>query len=363
MHAVLLTPEQRDAYRERQRQLLLPRLRLGLAAGAVLFAAFIPWDLLVAPGLLMRTLPVRLAVALSLLGLSAASRLPLAARHPTVLLCLATTLSATVLVLLASFMPVGHTFAVGGLMLMVLLAGTLVPNARMALPAYSLPLLAANVTAVALDAESLLLVAVNVFFGLGCAMGVVLAWYAGRQDLRAFALEEALREQARTDALTGLLNRRAFLDTSCAELQRAARHHYPVSLMMVDIDRFKRVNDTHGHPVGDAVIRALARVCSQTVRSSDLCARMGGEEFALLLPHTEELGALELAERLREAVAAVAVAGRQAVAVHFTVSIGVARWERGEPLEVLLQRADDALYVSKNDGRDRVTAAQAAAVA
>jgi diguanylate cyclase (GGDEF)-like protein len=349
-------------YRERQRRELLPKVQLGLATGAVLFVAFLAWDLAVAPGVMLRTLPVRVGMALLLLGCSALSRLPPVARAPEALLCLAVSLTAAPMVWIAVTTPQGPTFVVGALMLTIMVSVALVPTMRAALPTYGLPLAVANLTAHVMDAPALLFLSLNAFCGMGAVVGVVLAWFSERQDVRAWSLEEALREQALTDALTGLLNRRAFLESAGGELVRAARHHYPVSLLMVDIDRFKRINDTWGHPTGDAVIRALARVCADTVRKSDPCARMGGEEFALLLPHSELQGALELAERLREAVGRVEVPDARG-AVRCTVSIGVAQWQPGEGLDALLQHADEALYASKRAGRDRVTPAPLTATA
>jgi diguanylate cyclase (GGDEF)-like protein len=140
------------------------------------------------------------------------------------------------------------------------------------------------------------------------------------------------------------------------ERARALRYRRPLSLIMLDIDHFKRVNDAHGHPTGDAVIKRVARCVASTVRAADHVARLGGEELAVLAPEIDSTGALALAERIRRAVAA----GTEPVAV--TVSLGACTWASG-PLEIeeLLRRADEALYRSKDAGRNRTTAVVLAA--
>ena len=116
--------------------------------------------------------------------------------------------------------------------------------------------------------------------------------------------------QAHTDALTGLANRRRFIEIAEAELVRSRRYDAPLSLLMLDIDHFKEVNDAHGHRAGDRVLQQLARTCLEVLRNVDVVGRVGGEEFAILLPETALPGAVDVAERLREAVAMAKVAAR-----------------------------------------------------
>lgn len=174
--------------------------------------------------------------------------------------------------------------------------------------------------------------------------------------------EAALEEQAFTDGLTGALTRRRFLDLSATELARAHRHGEPLALLMIDLDRFKQVNDRFGHAGGDAVLRTFVAGARQVVRASDLLGRVGGEEFAVLLPHTDAAGALSMAERLRQQSAGqpVDLPGESA---RYTVSIGVATWAPHDPrpptLDALMQAADAALYRAKHEGRDAVRLAQA----
>jgi diguanylate cyclase (GGDEF)-like protein/PAS domain S-box-containing protein len=167
-------------------------------------------------------------------------------------------------------------------------------------------------------------------------------------------MEEELRHLATTDGLTGLCNRRQFLELGHREFTRAQRQGLELTALMLDVDHFKRINDTHGHETGDRVLAALALALKTSLRDHDLCGRLGGEEFAVLLPDTgQELG-LRAAERLRGTLAQVRVdsdAGQLAC----TVSLGLA-WRRPhmESLEHLLEEADRALYAAKQAGRDCV---------
>jgi diguanylate cyclase (GGDEF)-like protein len=169
------------------------------------------------------------------------------------------------------------------------------------------------------------------------------------------AKNEILEKLALTDVLTGLANRRAFVDALGSELARVHRHDHPASLLFLDLDAFKQVNDTHGHAVGDEVLAGFAQVLTRSCRRGDLAARIGGEEFAVLLPMTGRVPAALVAERIRRATESLPL-GRS-VEVPMTVSIGVAASEDSpEPVEPseLLGRADAALYRAKTGGRNRV---------
>jgi len=171
--------------------------------------------------------------------------------------------------------------------------------------------------------------------------------------------EALLLELATTDGLTGLSNRRHFMERGGAELGRARRTGGPVSCLMFDVDHFKKVNDAHGHNAGDEVLRALARTARGSLRDIDLLGRLGGEEFGALLPETGLEEALLVAERLREAVATMGLTHAGAP-LAVTMSLGVACAKgQGETLESLLRRADGALYEAKQSGRNRVVAANA----
>lgn len=168
----------------------------------------------------------------------------------------------------------------------------------------------------------------------------------------------AIRELAIRDGLTGLLNRREFLERLREELLRSRRYAHPCALLLLDIDRFKAINDTWGHPAGDEVLRAVAARIRDSVRPTDKVARYGGEEFAVLLPETALEAAVMLAERLRAAIAACAVAVAPGHTLTPTASIGVAAFpEDAGTDEALIELADRALYAAKQGGRDRVAAA------
>lgn len=173
--------------------------------------------------------------------------------------------------------------------------------------------------------------------------------------------EALLLELATTDGLTGLANRRHFMERGAAELGRSRRTGQQVSCIMFDVDHFKKVNDTFGHDAGDAVLKALAKTARETLRGIDVLGRLGGEEFAALLPETGLEAALQAAERLRVAVADMGlVHGGAPLAV--TMSLGVAQAAGAEEtLDSLLKRADEALYEAKQSGRNRVAASKPAA--
>ncbi|MFA9459757.1 diguanylate cyclase [Thiohalorhabdus methylotrophus] len=168
------------------------------------------------------------------------------------------------------------------------------------------------------------------------------------------ALESELQRQATHDRLTGLFNRHHFEALLSDEIQRAERYANPFSLVMFDIDHFKRVNDTHGHPVGDRVLCQVADTVQERLRQTDILARWGGEEFLALLPGTPLPGAAELAEYLRRAIADT----ETLPGIPATISLGVAEFRVGESWTTLLKRVDDALYRAKTGGRNRVETAR-----
>ncbi len=167
-------------------------------------------------------------------------------------------------------------------------------------------------------------------------------------------MEQELRYLAATDVLTGLANRRHFLDQMRLALARHQRHDTPTALLMLDLDWFKRVNDRYGHAVGDEVLQHYANVIQSSLRRIDLLGRLGGEEFAILLPDTEATGAYEFAERVRH-LAATEPAQTKAGDIPVTLSIGVTVFApHDHGTDVILARADRALYRAKENGRNRV---------
>ena len=172
--------------------------------------------------------------------------------------------------------------------------------------------------------------------------------------VRARTQAEDLEEQALQDSLTGLHNRRAFSQSYRRSQARMVRNKTPLCAVLLDIDHFKRVNDTYGHQVGDDVLVKLAGVLVRELRGSDEVFRWGGEEFMLLLENTSLEAAIEVSERIRAAVEATALLDRSTI----TISLGVTDIQPGEAEDVIYPRADIALYTSKRDGRNRVSVEQ-----
>jgi diguanylate cyclase (GGDEF)-like protein len=182
-----------------------------------------------------------------------------------------------------------------------------------------------------------------------------------RVQARTDELEQAndrLKALTITDGLTQVANRRRYDECLAAEFKRACRHRYPLSVILLDIDNFKSLNDTHGHLTGDDCLISVAKACNELInRSGDFLARYGGEEFVVLLPGTPEAGALAVAERLRQTVAnAPMPEGENGKPLTLTVSVGVATAipERDQTAASLVKRADEALYAAKGAGRNRV---------
>jgi two-component system cell cycle response regulator len=167
---------------------------------------------------------------------------------------------------------------------------------------------------------------------------------------------QKLETMATTDGLTALLNRRAMLESGVQKIAAAARFNRRLSLLVVDIDHFKRVNDTYGHDTGDIVIRGLADILKRQKRTTDVVARFGGEEFVLLCEQTDEKGAMLLGERIRDDLAKTAFRTSHG-SISVTCSLGMATFpEAGQDWDSLFRAADEALYVSKRSGRNRCTA-------
>jgi diguanylate cyclase (GGDEF)-like protein len=164
---------------------------------------------------------------------------------------------------------------------------------------------------------------------------------------------EVLRRLATTDPLTGAFNRRHFMELMNREQRRADRYNTIYSILMIDIDHFKEINDSFGHQMGDEAIRAMADACRRATRPTDLVARYGGEEFIITLTHTDQAGAVRVAERLREAVYLIALPTEKG-ALSFTISVGISTYVKKIAVDKLIGRADQALYKAKQAGRNRV---------
>lgn len=169
------------------------------------------------------------------------------------------------------------------------------------------------------------------------------------------ARSETLEHAALTDGLTGMQNRRFFDDALREYLEEFARIDKPVGLIVLDLDHFKAVNDTHGHDVGDEVLRAVSSCLKDMTRYHDVVARLGGEEFAIVAPNMDENLLAKLAERIRKAIAGLVIVTGN-VRLRVTTSVGIAVWDRKESAEDFYRRADRHLYQAKRLGRNRVCA-------
>lgn len=188
------------------------------------------------------------------------------------------------------------------------------------------------------------------------AIAMMLTHYAFVLNYRfRFDSEAALEFASNTDPLTGVSNRRHFMPMVRREIARSHRFKHPVSLIVLDIDNFKTINDFHGHSTGDAAICALANVCRKMARQIDFVARLGGDEFAILLLEVGIDDALTVANRIRDAIESTAIKSLDCEEVHFTVSIGVAEQPQNNPSEEwLIELADAAMYEAKASGRNCV---------
>jgi two-component system cell cycle response regulator len=175
--------------------------------------------------------------------------------------------------------------------------------------------------------------------------------------IRMATLVEEAQRLATIDALTGLMNRRAFLQALEIEMERATRLHYPLSLILLDVDHFKHINDTRGHASGDLVLSGLGRLLNKEARKSDLLARWGGEEFIIVLSGADEERGQIAAERYRSAIERVEILDARGERIPITASMGLARMEPAEQADSFVDRADRAMYGAKTAGRNQVTVA------
>jgi len=186
-----------------------------------------------------------------------------------------------------------------------------------------------------------------------------IAWFVMRLMLETDAARRLAERMAITDPLTGAYNRRQFFRVGELVLARQRGESLSLSVLLLDIDHFKAVNDQHGHAVGDQVLTAVARACARHLREGDLLARFGGEEFVVLLPATAFSEAGRVAERLRTAVASLAISADGIEPVRPTVSVGAASSAaQGSSLDLLIADADQAMYGAKHGGRNRVVAVE-----
>lgn len=259
-----------------------------------------------------------------------------------------------------------HPYTAGMDYLILFIIYLLIPNL---LPFRVLPCLAFTAASLysyytapdPLSGPLLTMITVSFVMANGLGLWASIRFYSHRRQqfeaqTRAFELRKDLIQNALVDQLTGVSNRRHFFQSAEAEFERFLRYKRPFSVLMIDLDHFKNVNDQYGHPVGDKVLKDLASTISRCKRDSDLFGRLGGEEFALLLPETNLSGATDIAVRLRRACHSITLP--DTASRRITVSIGVTQVRAGDPgFDAVLARADETLYRAKTNGRDRVEVA------
>jgi diguanylate cyclase (GGDEF)-like protein len=206
-----------------------------------------------------------------------------------------------------------------------------------------------------------------VFLSLTLVVGLMLARVFEATNRRAFALEQALTREARTDPLTGLANRRSIEESAAGELRRQNRSGKPTALILCDIDHFKQINDDHGHDIGDRTIKTVGESLRSVMRSTDILGRWGGEEFLAILPETGVLEATSLAERMRATLEFTRMPGPARFRVTASLGVAAVTPDRNstEPaaFDQLLKAADAALYRAKAAGRNRVVGSVAQPIA
>ncbi len=332
-------------------------LRLGIAG--VVLAAFL-WllDYVGDPVGARDTLVLRLSIALTILFyvVSVLIGLPRA-----ITLGLAFLVLATIELLYVSLVPKLATGYPSGIIdfLFVYLVAPLVllpykfkENAAALLMAAALP----NVFVLFDLAPGFPLVLYNLMVWPACLIAIYAQYQFDQLFRRVFVYRRQINDLAMKDSLTGLANRRHFLERANDSLSRAKRHGKPLCVLAIDLDHFKSINDRHGHAGGDDALRFFVEVLQAQLRAEDICGRIGGEEFGVVLPDSSPQTGMAVAERIRRAVEGVPATARSTnEVIPLPVSIGVASYPRsGETLDQLLHQADTLLYQAKNAGRNRV---------
>ncbi len=348
--------ELRERFFLSQSERCLPIARIAYMAGAVLMFGFLASDALIKPDAVWQTLPVRAISSAAFLALYFFSRAKDAPKRLNLLNLLASLVAGFGISIVLAMLPHGFDYGVAGLTMVIFAAVALTPAWRQALKGGAVVLAVANAVLVLTSQGWFSFGHLNIYLLPSLALASLLSYFLEARHLRAFVLEAELERRATTDVLTGVANRRHFTETAEREIDRARRYGNKLSVLMLDIDHFKRINDTYGHAVGDEVLKILPGVVKPLLRKLDFMGRLGGEEFAVMLVETDGEGAAVVAERLRKGMAAIEVRAL-GVHLHFTASIGCTEVrvnEQAEDLKRALERADEALYKAKESGRNRV---------
>ncbi|HVF85527.1 MAG TPA: GGDEF domain-containing protein [Abditibacteriaceae bacterium] len=347
-------PDVELLYRIRQNAHALPLARALLLVAALGVLLFGVWDYVIDPTVLRLTLPVRALCSIVCLMMWAAVRLRWFRNRLSWVFSVNSIGVTLTIAWVLTAVQNGVALGLPGFFY-VALSMLILPRFRVVVFNCVVLLLIVNIVVFFNGELRVIWFNANFFLGFMCFLTAVLAYLNETRDRRIFQLELELEHLANTDGLSGAFNRRHFTYRAQKELERAQRYGHPLSLLIMDIDHFKRINDTYGHSAGDLTIRALVETCRGLLRNSDFLGRIGGEEFAILLPESTLEAATQIAARLRESLGRVELPLQNKNAtLAMTVSIGVASLQIGDTFETLMQRTDDALYKAKDEGRNRI---------
>jgi diguanylate cyclase (GGDEF)-like protein len=345
-------PEMEAIYRKRQNERALFVTRLALMTALVAYVLFGFWDYWFHPASLPRTLPVRVLFSGMSLLLWTATFLQFFRERIAWVVSLTVISTYIFIMWVLNLMPDGLLYGMVAFAYPHFVSLT-VPNLRLTL------FDSAILFRVFYEGGFLFQVSEKVFLNGNfllfplCIVSCLCAFANEVRERHVFQLEYNLEHQATTDSLCGAFNRRYFMNCAHQEVERAQHQGHPLSLLLIDIDHFKQINDSHGHRTGDDTICAFAQTCQKNLRNTDILGRVGGEEFAILLPETDPRTAKTIAERIRQELSDLRITTDKSD-VSFTVSIGVALLCPSDELDSLLHRADVALYKAKEEGRNRV---------
>jgi diguanylate cyclase (GGDEF)-like protein len=355
---VLSTREHSDDFIDTRAEYIAVRLRFMILFYAVVLPAWIPLDyLLLRPEHVFPMVQLRLLMGVFLFALGTLGLQRRASRQVHVVLALMVSASC-------AFYAAAITTLASGVAEAPLAGYTAIPCLTIAMLgvfpltlAWGFSLIAAiavMVFAVQLGTGHLLtLAALNELWVIAMA-GAISLWIQAGQMLMLLKLYR----ESTLDPLTGLINRRVLIKRLNALVEHANRTQQTSCVLMFDLDRFKRINDRHGHLLGDAVLRIAAGILEDGLRKHDVVARFGGEEFVAVLPDSTIEGAIAVAERIRQAVEAVTVPAGAQETITLSTSVGVTAYEPGEAIDTMLNRLDGALYQAKKLGRNRVVHSQ-----
>jgi diguanylate cyclase (GGDEF)-like protein len=352
-------PYKEKLYQTRQNERALPAARLALMLAPVVCLAFGFWDYRLDPTALSQTLPLRTIFSFFCIAIWAGTFFEPFCNHLSSVLSFTAVIASISLVSILRLLPDGMLYGLAGftypqIVLMI------IPDTRYTLFNGLILLVLINFYSMLYHIPSDVLFNCNSMLACLSVLTFILAYTNETRARQLFELEVKLGNEAATDELSGALNRRYFTKVTRLEIERSRRYDHSLTLLILDVDHFKKVNDTYGHFIGDETIQAVADICKNCLRTVDILGRIGGEEFAVLLPETDTRAGLLAAERLRLALsrAQLRTSDPEILTHSITVSIGLATCASEDTIDTIMKRADTALYQAKARGRNRVEACE-----